>query len=321
MLDLFANPFDTSGFPARWHCGSWSPALGWLHITSDLATWLAYMAIPAILFYFASRRRDIPYRGMFLLFGTFVLTCGTVHLVEAMIFWWPVYRLSGWIKLATAVVSCATVIALVPIVPRALVLCAPGEFERELAERRSIERALRESESQYRELFENANDVVYLHDLDGRFTSANNAALQVTGYSREKLLTMTVDEIVAPEDRERAREMTRRKLAGEPSFSYELNIVTKTGQRRVVEVSSRLVMSEGAPWRVQGIARDITEREQAAQSLRERSALSWAAGVGPRRDDHRRRRGPNPPGKHVCRADVWLPAQNSARPAGRDAHR
>jgi PAS domain S-box-containing protein len=283
MWDIFTNPLDTSGFPARWNCGSWSAALGWLHVVSDVAVWMAYMAIPAILFYFASRRRDVPYRWMFLLFGAFVLACGTVHLVEATIFWWPVYRLSGLVKLATAIVSWATVLALIPIVPRALALRGPREFEREIAERRAIERALRESEEQYRELFENANDIVYLHDLEGRFTSANNAAIRATGYCREELLTMTVDDLVVPEYRALARDMTERKLTGDPGTSYELAIRTKDGKRRVVEVNSRLVLREGFPAQVQGIARDVTEQHQSKQLLAERAEQLALANMRTRR--------------------------------------
>ena len=93
---------------------SWTPAHGWLHILSDLGVWTAYLAIPCVLGFFALRRRDIPFRGIFWLFGAFILACGTTHLMEAIIFWWPAYRLAGLIKLFTAIVSWATVIALVP---------------------------------------------------------------------------------------------------------------------------------------------------------------------------------------------------------------
>lgn len=271
MQDIFTNPLDTSGFWPRWNCGAWSSELGWLHVVSDLAVWMAYMAIPAILIYFASRRRDVPYRWMFLLFGAFVFSCGTVHLVEATIFWWPAYRLSGWIKFATAILSWATVVALIPVVPRALAMRSAKEFERELAERRSVERALRESEEQYRELFENANDIVYLHDLEGRFTSANNAAIRVTGYSREELLTMTVADLAAPECRVLAREMATPNMAKGPGSTYELVILTKDGNRRVVEVNSRLVIRDGCPVRVQGIARDVTEQNESKTLLAQRA--------------------------------------------------
>ena len=59
----------------------WTPALLWLHATSDLFIWLAYISIPLILLYF-SRRRDLPFSRLFVLFALFILACGTVHLLR-----------------------------------------------------------------------------------------------------------------------------------------------------------------------------------------------------------------------------------------------
>src|SRR5208337_5238755 len=89
-------------------------------------------------------KKDMPFRAIFWLFGAFILACGTTHLMEAIIFWWPAYRLAGLIKLFTAIVSWTTVIALVPLVPRALAMRSPEELEREIAERMRAEEALRQ---------------------------------------------------------------------------------------------------------------------------------------------------------------------------------
>lgn len=134
-MNFVTHIFDTSDFPARWNCGVWTSAHGWLHILSDLTVWLAYVAIPLVLAYFTMRRKDLPFRGILLLFQAFILACGTTHLMEAIIFWWPAYRLAGLIKLATAIVSWATVIAIVPIVPKVLAMRTPEELEREIQER------------------------------------------------------------------------------------------------------------------------------------------------------------------------------------------
>ena len=94
-MEFLTRLFDTSDFPARWHCGRWTAGHGWLHILSDLGVWSAYVAIPCVLGYFVLRRKDIPFRTIFLLFGAFILACGTTHLMEALMFWWPAYRLAG----------------------------------------------------------------------------------------------------------------------------------------------------------------------------------------------------------------------------------
>jgi PAS domain S-box-containing protein len=142
MFDFLTHLFDTAGFPPRWNCGDWTPGHGWLHILSDLAIWSAYFAIPCTLAYFVLRRKDIPFRPIFWLFGAFILACGTTHLMEAIIFWHPVYRLAGVIKLLTAIVSWGTVVALVPTIPKALAMRTPDELEREIAARRQAEDAL-----------------------------------------------------------------------------------------------------------------------------------------------------------------------------------
>jgi len=120
MANVFTDIFDTSGFPARWHCGTWSEALGWLHIGSDTAIFAAYIAIPIVLAYFVLRTPDIPFPRIFWLFAAFILSCGFGHLLEAVIFWQPVYRLAGVVKLVTAIVSWGTVVALVFVMPHAL---------------------------------------------------------------------------------------------------------------------------------------------------------------------------------------------------------
>lgn len=161
-MDFFTNLFNTDGFPARWYCGTWSSGHGWLHILSDIGIFGAYTAIPVVLAYFILRRRDIPFPSIMWLFVAFIFACGFGHLIEAIIFWQPVYRLSGVVKFATAIVSWATVLALVQIVPQ--VLHFPGlaklnnELRKEVDERARIESALRESETKLERLLASERD-------------------------------------------------------------------------------------------------------------------------------------------------------------------
>jgi signal transduction histidine kinase/CheY-like chemotaxis protein/HPt (histidine-containing phosphotransfer) domain-containing protein len=142
VLAFFWQLFDTSGFPPRWECGAaWTqePAIGWIHICSDLAVFAAYTAIPLMLLYFVFHKKTGVFLPIFWLFAVFILACGTVHLVEATLFWQPWYRLSALVKLITAVASLATVAALVPQMPKFLSLRMPEELEREIAERKRAE--------------------------------------------------------------------------------------------------------------------------------------------------------------------------------------
>lgn len=134
---------------------------------------------------------------------------------------------------------------------------------RDITELKRVEEALRKSEERYRELFENANDIVYTHDLAGRFTSFNNAGQRITGYEREELLQLNVFQIVVEEDHALVQEMIDKKLAGEETTQYEVAILTKDCRRVPLEVSTRLLYKGGEPVEIQGIARDITERKRA----------------------------------------------------------
>jgi len=134
-------------------------------------------------------------------------------------------------------------------------------------ERIETERALRASEERYRELFENANDVVYTHDLEGNLTSINRAAERLFGYSRTEALGMKFADLVAPESAEVARRAIERQIADESPAHYELGILAKDGHSVTLGISTRLIFRDGKPVAVQGIARDITERKRTEEAL------------------------------------------------------
>ena len=138
---------------------------------------------------------------------------------------------------------------------------------RDITDRKLAEAALKESESRFRDLFENANDLIYTHDLRGNFTSLNRAGERITGYSREEALRMQISQVVAPEYIEYAQRMTMRKLEGDAPTSYELEIIAKGGNRVMLELSTRLIYKNDRPVGVQGIGRDITSRRQAEEQL------------------------------------------------------
>lgn len=138
---------------------------------------------------------------------------------------------------------------------------------RDITERKLAQEAIMESESRFRDLFENANDLIYTHDLNGNFTSINRAGESITGFTREEAVKMNIAEVVPPDFLDAAKEMIAQKLAGGTSSSYELEIVAKCGKRVSLELSTRLIKRDGRPVGVQGIGRDITARKEAEQSL------------------------------------------------------
>ncbi|MGA8597511.1 MAG: PAS domain S-box protein [Bryobacteraceae bacterium] len=137
--------------------------------------------------------------------------------------------------------------------------------------RHMAEEARRSSEERYRELFENANDVIYLHDLKGKILAINRAGEYLTGYSRAEVLGHNFDQLIAPEARPLIHDFIRAHLGGSATQHYELPIISKFGNRRFLEVSTRILYRRGQAVAIQGIGRDITDRKQAQERLEESS--------------------------------------------------
>lgn len=143
-------------------------------------------------------------------------------------------------------------------------------------DRRGAAAALRESEERYRDMVENAHDIIYAHDLQGNYISVNKAGERIMGYPLEEALTMNLSQTVAPEYLEKARRMVADKLEGKGETVYDIELITKDKRRIAVEINSRLVMQNGRPVAVQGIARDVTERKRAEQSVLREKLLNDA---------------------------------------------
>lgn len=148
MHDFLQNLFS-SDFMPHGYCYLWHPDILWLHAISDGLIALSYFVIPLALVYFVRKRRDLPFHWMFLMFGVFILGCGSTHVMEIWTLWHGTYRLAGLIKAITAGASLATAVALVPLIPRAVLLPSPAQLravnlslEKEITERRHAQDAL-----------------------------------------------------------------------------------------------------------------------------------------------------------------------------------
>jgi PAS domain S-box-containing protein len=137
--------------------------------------------------------------------------------------------------------------------------------------RRLAEEALRASEERYRDLFENANDVIFLQDLKGKLLAVNRAAEYLTGYARSEILGRDFAVLIAPQAHEQIQDSIRAHLGGSPTQHFELPVVSKIGTQRALEVSTRIIYRGGHPVAIQGIGRDVTERKLSQQRLIESS--------------------------------------------------
>jgi PAS domain S-box-containing protein len=131
------------------------------------------------------------------------------------------------------------------------------------------QRAVRASEERYRQLFENAHDAIWIHDLDGNFITANRAAQNLTGYSGEELARMNVKTFLSEESLDLAQRIGKALLANQPvEQPYEQRIVRRDGREAFLQIATSQVLDQGKPVAFQNVARDITELKAMNQNLR-----------------------------------------------------
>jgi PAS domain S-box-containing protein len=135
----------------------------------------------------------------------------------------------------------------------------------DITERKLAETALAQSEERYRTLVESATDIIATLDLDGRFVTINPAVERILGYAPEDMIGKKIEDFVQPELVPMQDAMLKRRLEGETSTQYELEVVAKDGGRRIIlDIKSRLALGDdGKPLAIHSIARDITERKEA----------------------------------------------------------
>jgi PAS domain S-box-containing protein len=139
---------------------------------------------------------------------------------------------------------------------------------RDVSVRKQAEQALRESEARYRDLFDNASDLVCTTTLDGTFLYMNRAWHQAMTLSDEQLAGRRFLDLVHPDSRDRYLEVVARAEAGEPIGQVDLVLVTAGGMPLTLEGNISCTTTDGSPARLRGIYRDVTERKRVEEQLR-----------------------------------------------------
>jgi PAS domain S-box-containing protein len=147
-----------------------------------------------------------------------------------------------------------------------------ASLRREREYRQQLETAQRElktSEERYRQLFENANDAIWIHDLEGNFVTANRATERLSGYTTAELGQLNVKNFLSEESLELAHEIRRKLLNNEAvEQPYEQRIFRRDGSEAYVQLATSLVLDKGKPVAFQHMARDITEQKRMNENMR-----------------------------------------------------
>jgi PAS domain S-box-containing protein len=140
-------------------------------------------------------------------------------------------------------------------------------------ERKRAEDTAHKCEQRLEELFENAKDILFTLDVQGNITSLNKSAEEVMGWPKSEALHQNIRNFVAPEHFHLCSQMMECVLHAEPLQHFEISLLRKDGRRVLLETSARLIHSDGRLVGVQGIARDVTERRQLENMVRQSQKL------------------------------------------------
>ena len=190
--------------------------------------------------------------------------------------WHPDYWLSGGIKLITAVVSLYTAAELFILIPKALALSSPAQLEianhklaQEISDRVLVEEALKQSETRFRLIFENAAIGIVVANLAGQLVATNLAFQQMLGYSQNELCGMHFKDFTHPESIAVEEVLYQEMVAGlRDCYQLEKLYICKKGQLMWGHLTVSLVRdTEGNPEFCIATIENITERKQAETAL------------------------------------------------------
>ena len=265
--------FGIKDFIPHGYCLAWSPVLLWLHVISDLLITVAYYSIPLMLVYFIRQRKDLPYPWLITLFAGFIVACGTTHLLSAITIWIPLYWLDGLLKVFTAIISLATAVLMLWVIPRALSAPSTAHLQAEIQQRKATEAALQETLDKLQKIAGRVPGVVYQYRLrpDGSscFPYASDAIRDIYRVSPEEVNddASKVFAILHPEDYDGVCASILKSARGLSPWHYEYRVKFDDGTVRWLLGNALIQREADGSTLWHGFITDITERKQAERNL------------------------------------------------------
>ncbi len=192
MLTPALHDTLTSGFMPHGYCFLWTPSLLWTYVVSDTLIAASYYSIPFTLWYVVRKRKDLPLRWVFSLFGVFVLACGSTHLIAITNIWQANYWTDASVKALTALVSVLSAVVLWRIIPYVLSIPSRTDLEQmnqqlraEVARRTQVESELLVANQQLEERIVERTQALVLSNQD---LQRVNRALETISICNESLI-------------------------------------------------------------------------------------------------------------------------------------
>ena len=143
------------------------------------------------------------------------------------------------------------------------------DLEKKFAERQKAEEALLELEKRYRDLFDNINDLIMIHDLKGNLLNVNPAVSKLSGYTFEELIGRPISDFIFPEFRSLFQDEYLKEIKKQGHSEGVVIFQAKDGNEHYVEYRNVLVKPDGRKPYISGLGRDITDRVHIERALRE----------------------------------------------------
>ena len=311
MIELYL--FSSIQYIPHGHCYLWQTPLVALHVISDALIAIAYYSIPLTLLYFVRKVEELPFRNIFILFGAFILSCGTTHLFEIWTLWHPDYWFFGLLKAITALISLYTALSLIPLVPQALKLRSPqylSDLNQQLNEqisardtaKENLDRLNQELEQRVNEktaaltqtnqalqrsikfrekITDSTPNLLYIYDLvEQRNVYCNPFISELLGYTPQQLQKFKdgiLDELIHPDDVELLQQHFKRclTLKDDKYLEIEYRIKNSSGQWYWLHDKNTIFSrdSQGKPQQILGIAQDISRTKELDRQLKEQISV------------------------------------------------
>ena len=254
-----AHQHVVTSYMEHGYCLNWEKPLLFLHVGSDIITGISYYSIPIAMFYFAYRRRDLPFFKIFIMFAVFIISCGTTHFFGAYTMYRPEYWIEGYVKAFTALISAITAIIFIPRIPDAI---AFPSLMNSMEEVKKLNSELGSKNAELRKAhfsIENVNDAIYWISEAGRILHVNETACKTLGYKADEMLGFTVVNL-DPYFPFESWPNHWNELKEKGTLTFETLHRTKNGGILEVEVTANYISYEGEQFNC-AIARDITLRK------------------------------------------------------------
>ena len=257
--------FSTKQFPPRWECGTWDNFTGWVFIVASLFIFAAYYSIPIALVVILRKAKflySIPtVRPLLLMFSLFIFSCGTGHLLDTAMFYWPAYRVLALMNTITAIMSWATIFILVPRIGQFISMQDPRKVF-ELNEK--LTDANKELE-RYQRFFDMTLDMCCIAKGD-KFVNVNKSWEKTLGFPKDSLENNKWIDFVHQDDKERTKEVGDKLAAGHFQIeNFENRYRTTSNEYRWLSWMAMNNPSDNSEYFC--VARDVTDYKIAQESL------------------------------------------------------